>query len=115
MRWKLLLIASLIATIVGAGATFGIISAISRSTQNLAAPLPSMALIALILPLSAITFASIFVYRHTSRRRKLQAMLTAMLSMLLTLTIFILGALVFPKPLPPQQPILSPTPPRNIG
>lgn len=39
---------------------------------------------AILIPLIIVTAASIFVYRHTPRRRKLQAALTVLLAFLLT-------------------------------
>ncbi len=41
-----------------------------------------LAISTLLLPIATIVFASIFVYRHTARRRKLQAFLTALLATL---------------------------------
>ena len=111
MRWKLLLIASLLATILGTGSAFGLIYGLKRSNGNLAQP-STFAFGALLIPVAAITFASIFVYRHTARRRRLQAMLTALIAGILTLTILLLGSVLYTKPAPAPTP--APTP-RNIG
>ena len=103
MRWKLLLIASLVATLVGAGATLGIVIGVLNSSGQFTAP--DMAVLGtLIIPVASITFASIFVYRHTARRRKLQAMATALLATILTLTIFIISSMVSSKPAPDAPP-----------
>lgn len=111
MRWKLVLIASLIATIIGAGATFGIIFGFLGSTRRLATH--DMAVLGtLLIPVVAIILASFFVYRHTARRRSLQAMLTALLAGLLTLTTLILGSILFSKPAPAPTPAPRP---RNIS
>jgi hypothetical protein len=67
----------------------------------------------LLLPIAAITYASIFVYRHTARRRRLQAMLTALLAIFLTLTILLLSSILYTKPAPAPTPP-APTP-RNVG
>jgi len=48
----------------------------------------------LLLPVLAIIFASIFVYRHTARRRRLQAFLTALLATLLTLAFFVCASIL---------------------
>ena len=104
MRWKLLLIASLLATLVGAGATLGIVIGILGSPARYTAP--DMAVLGtLLIPVAAITFASIFVYRHTARRRKLQAMATALLATILTLSIFILSSVLTSKPVPETPPV----------
>ncbi|HEV7842225.1 MAG TPA: hypothetical protein VGO69_00940, partial [Pyrinomonadaceae bacterium] len=99
MRWKLLLIASLLATIVGAGSTLWLVYSLTRPAESLARP-SLLAFAALLIPIAAITYASIFVYRHTSRRRRLQAMLTALLACLLTLTILLLGPVLYTKHAP---------------
>ena len=109
MRWKLLLIASLLATLVGAGATLGIVIGVLGEPGQFTAP--DLAVFGtLIVPVAAITFASIFVYRHTARRRKLQAMATALLAAILTLTLLIVGSVLFSKPAPTEAP---PAPRRN--
>ncbi|HEX8649407.1 MAG TPA: hypothetical protein VF708_01095 [Pyrinomonadaceae bacterium] len=109
MRWKLLLIASLLATLVGAGATLGIIIGILGSPAQYTAPDVAV-LGTLVIPVAAITFASIFVYRHTARRRKLQAMATALLATILTLTVFILSSMLTSKSVPETPPA-----PRRYG
>ena len=109
MRWKLLLIASLLATLVGAGATLGIVIGVLGTPGQFTAP--DLAVLGtLIIPVAAITFASIFVYRHTARRRRLQAMATALLAAILTLTILIVSSMLFSKPAPLEVP---PVPRRN--
>lgn len=65
-------------------------------------------LLILLVPLAAIFFASFFVYRHTARWRKAQAFSTALLSILLTLTILILASIFLSSPLEEQGP---PAPP----
>jgi uncharacterized membrane-anchored protein len=59
-----------------------------------------------LLPIATIIFASIFVYRHTARRRKLQAFLTVVLATLLTLALFIVVSIVSARknPIEPAQP-----------
>lgn len=112
MRWKLLLIAVLLASVVGAGSTLGLVYGLTRSLESLTRP-SLFALGALLIPIAAITFASIFVYRHTARRRRLQATLTALMAIVLTLTIIFLGFVLYTKPAPAPTPP-SPTP-RNVG
>jgi hypothetical protein len=111
MRWKLLLIASLVATLIGAGATLLIIKTLFSATESIRAS-DFYVLGTLLFPAAAITFASIFVYRHTARRRSLQALLTALLSIFLTLTALLVSSMLLSKPpLGPDQPPLQ----RNVG
>ena len=82
MRWKLLAIASLLAAIAGVGAGAGMGHLLAIPPDGLVSGGLHGTLL-LLFPLAAVTYASIFVYRHTARRRKLQAFLTALLSLLL--------------------------------
>jgi Na+/proline symporter len=111
MRWKLLVFASLLATIVGAGSALGLVYGLTSTIENLSRP-SAYALGALLIPIAAITFASIFVYRHTARRRRLQAMLTALIAIALTLTTLLLASVLYTKPAPSPTPAPSP---RNVG
>lgn len=110
MRWKLLLIASLAATIIGAGLPLGIVLGFSGSTDHLIEP-NVFILSTLLIPVAAITSATLFVYRHTARRRRLQATLTVLLSTALTLAILVSGSVLLSKP----TPATDPPPRRNIG
>lgn len=104
MRLKLVLAASLLAAIAGAGScialVFGVFSAKALSSPGL------LVSCTLLLPVLAIVFASIFVYRHTARRRKLQALLTAIVATLLTFALLILATIVSARrnPVEPTQP-----------
>ena len=49
-----------------------------------ALPPPALLLGVLAIPLLLTTLGSVFVYRHTARRRKLQAALTALFALVLT-------------------------------
>jgi hypothetical protein len=110
LRWKLLIAASLLAATAGAGACYA-------ASRFLFAPAVSPLLPAwtaaatLLIPLGAITYASVFVYRHTSRRRALQAAATALLASLLTLTALSLGSLLHLRP----EPELFPAPPTKTA
>jgi ABC-type dipeptide/oligopeptide/nickel transport system permease subunit len=92
MRLKLVLAAAALAALVGAGScialVLGVFSAKALSSPSL------LVTSTLLLPVATIVFAAIFVYRHTARRRKLQALLTALIATLLTLTFFILASIV---------------------
>ena len=97
MRWKLLIAASLLAAAAGAGVCYG---AAYFLLAPGARPPAWAAAAALLAPLGAITYASIFVYRHTPRRRQLQAAATALLASLLTLAALTLGSVFRTRPGP---------------
>ena len=92
MRLKLVIAASVLAAVVGAGSCIALVLGVF-SVKVLTSP-GLLAASTLLLPVLAIVFASIFVYRHTARRRKLQALLTAILAAVLTLSIFILVSIL---------------------
>lgn len=82
MRWKLLIIASLVAALISTGGSLALVYWLDGRMNHVSAPAIAGLII---IPLIATTLASIFVYRHTARRRKLQAISTALLSIILTL------------------------------
>ena len=92
MRWKLLLIASLLAALAGAGLSLGILALLQNYT-SLAGGSPSniTRTTSLLIPLPAIVTASIFVYRHTAKRRGLQATTVCFFTTLLTVAALIIG------------------------
>jgi hypothetical protein len=105
LRWKLLIAASLLAAAAGAGACYAAARFLLPASGGADAPgwaaaLPWLA------PLGAITYAGIFVYRHTARRRALQAAATALLASLLTLTALALAPVLSGRPGPRLLPAL---------
>ena len=105
MRLKLVIAVSLLAAIVGAGSSIalvlGIFSVQALSRSGL------LILSSFLLPVITIVFASTFVYRHTARRRRLQAFLTAILAILLTIGLLIAAAILSRRntwPLNPTEP-----------
>lgn len=101
MRLKLVLISALIAAVAGAAPAIAILlSAFSSQAPTV----PSLFVVAtFMLPALTTSLASIFVYRHTARRRRLQATLTAIIALLLTILLFLLTPIVTrPKPLQPE-------------
>jgi len=109
LRWKLLIAASLLAAAAGAGACYAaaryLLPAAGWNAPGWAAALPLLA------PLGAITYAAIFVYRHTARRRALQAAATALLASLLTLTALTLAPVLSGRP---AQELFPAPPSKNI-
>jgi len=92
MRLKLVVIASVLAAVIGAGSCIALVLAVF-SRQALSSPGLLVASTS-VLPLATIIFASIFVYRHTARRRRLQAFLTVVLATLLTISLLILTSII---------------------
>ncbi|HEX8116857.1 MAG TPA: hypothetical protein VF521_06265, partial [Pyrinomonadaceae bacterium] len=68
------------------------------------------AALSLLLPLAAIVYAAVFVYRHTARRRQVQAAATALLASILTLAALALVPALTGSPGPE---LLPPTPSKN--
>jgi hypothetical protein len=66
------------------------------------------AVVALIAPIACVVYASVFVYRHTARRRTLQAAATALLASMLTLAALLLGSFLAARRAPE---VLQPSPP----
>jgi amino acid transporter len=108
MRWKLLIITSLAAAIVGAGGMLGLALGLTGSARR-PTTLDIYVILILLVPLAAVFFASFFVYRHTARWRKAQALSTALLSILLTLTILIAGSMLLARTPSEQGPPAPPT------
>jgi hypothetical protein len=102
MRWKLLIIASALATLVGAGASLGLAHWLLGTAARFRTP-DLTALAVLAFPVATVSAASIFVYRHTARRRTLQAALTATLTALLTLGAVVAGTLVLAANAPKRR------------
>jgi len=100
MRWKLILIVSLLASSLGAALTVLLLYFFSGSLQAL--KLSALELIAAcVAPALTVVLASLFVYRHTARRRTLQALLTAVVAVFLILS-FILAAILVVRRRPTQ-------------
>jgi len=104
MRLKLVIGVSALAALVGAGSCIALVLGVfsAKALSN-----PGLLLVStLVLPIAAIVFAAIFVYRHTARRRKLQAFLTTLIATLLTLCLLILTSVLSARrnPSEPVQP-----------
>jgi hypothetical protein len=84
LRWKLLIITSLVAALVNAGGMRAL-AYWSKGGATQSAAVPPGTLFGLAVYALVSTLACIFVYRHTARRRKLQAALTALFALVLTL------------------------------
>lgn len=97
MRWKLLIITSSVAALLSVGGMHALAYWLMKPLTNVSEH-PALSA-DLIIPLVGGTLASIFVYRHTARRRKLQATLTAVLSITLTIiTLFVVAEIIMGRP-----------------
>src|SRR5258705_647188 len=105
MRLKLIIAASSAASVVGAGLCIASVLAVPSSAKPFSSP-GLLVLATFVIPVVAIVFASVFVYRHTARRRKLQAFLTAILATLLTISFFLIASILSSR----QQPVVPPQP-----
>jgi hypothetical protein len=109
MRLRLVFVSSLIAAVIGAGGAITMILVVFSSLTPLTKP-GALVFSTFLLPLVATLIASIFVYRHTARRRRLQAALTTIISLLLILAAFVLASIVTSRSRPNQpQPGLHGT------
>lgn len=103
MRLKLVFLASLIAAFAGAGSAIAIIISVFSSLKPISTP-GLLVLSTLLLPALTVLLASAFVYRHTARRRRLQAALTTLIALLMTIALFVLASIYTSRrqTLPPQ-------------
>jgi purine-cytosine permease-like protein len=108
MRPKLVVGVSSLAALVGAGTCIGIILGVFSSLSPVTKP-GLLVAATFLLPISAIALGSVFVYRHTARRRKLQAFATAILATVLTLLLFVIAIILSARRNVNQPPQLSPT------
>jgi predicted neutral ceramidase superfamily lipid hydrolase len=106
MRLKLVLISAVIAAVVGAGSAIAIILSVFSSLRPITTP-GLLVLSTYLLPILATLLASIFVYRHTARRRRLQAVLTAIITLVLTIMLFLLASILTARR-QPAHPLPSP-------
>ncbi len=100
MRLKLVLIASLLAVLIGAGSSIAVVYWTIGPAAFIDPEFSRRAhgWLEVVMLLPAILFAllgSFFVYRHTARRRKLQAALTVILTLALSLAVHIAARFFF--------------------
>ena len=94
MRWKLLGLVSVMAALLGVAlwsaatiAVFGSAQAMARNDWVL--------LGSLVIPLAITVFGALFVYRHTAHRRKSQAVIVTVLTLLLTAATYLVASCLF--------------------
>src|SRR5437660_1550491 len=96
MRWRLLVITSLAAAVVACGLWSTLAIALYGSARELARH-DWFLLASAALPLVFVVYAGVFAYRHTARRRKTQAMITAVLALLLTIGFYLAASQLLPN------------------
>jgi hypothetical protein len=86
VRWKLLIITSLVAALINAGGMRALAYWLTGGDGLTPLDVPQLRLIFAFtsIPLIVTTLACVFVYRHTARRRKMQAALVALFALVLT-------------------------------
>ncbi len=107
MRWKLLILISILAAIIAFflwEAAIHLIFAPERPVQ----PHDFWLLASGLLPLGVSFLAGTFVYRHCARRRKTQAVLTALLTLILGVGLYLISARLFPETAAIPQPCSYP-------
>lgn len=95
----MLIIASLLAAIAGAGACLAARYFLLDPARSVSSP-GWIAAATLLAPLAANVYVGIFVYRHTARRRVLQAAAAVLLTTLLTMTALLFGSILLGRPTP---------------
>ncbi len=96
MRWKVIILVSAAAATLSCLLWCALAIAIFGSAAMLAGHKVLFAL-SLVIPLGLIAFASTFVYRHTARKRRTQAVITAVLSLLLTPVLYLAASFIMPQ------------------
>ncbi|HST53452.1 MAG TPA: hypothetical protein VLJ61_15680 [Pyrinomonadaceae bacterium] len=97
MRLKLLIVVSLLASAAGAGICLAVAFFLLEPARGRAVT-GWLALASFVAPLAAIIYAAFFLYRHTARRRALQAASAALLTLILTLAALLLGSILARRP-----------------
>ena len=98
MRWKLVVVTSLTAAVVACGLWSTLAIGIFGSARAMARS-DSILLSSLIIPLSITALASLFIYRHTARKRKTQAVITVLLAFMFTPIAYIAAWILLPDKL----------------
>src|SRR5215470_8423674 len=93
MRPKLVFGVSLVSALLGGGSCIAIVFVFFSSFNPVGRP-GLFVFASLLLPVAAIILGSVFVYRHTARRRRLQAFITLVLATILTLGLLLAATIL---------------------
>ena len=91
MRWKLLVLVSFVAAFLALALWSAVTIAVFGSARVLAQN-DWLLLCSLLISLGVTAYAAVFVYRHTSKRRKLQALIATVLVLLLTAALYLIAS-----------------------
>ena len=105
MRWKLLIITS-VAGSMAAGALWSALVAILFGPAAIVARRDWLLPATLLVPLGVGVIAGYFVYRHTARRRKTQAVITVLAVSLLAALAYLAAAQFWPNYLNPRPRVV---------
>jgi len=94
MRWKLLIIVSIAAALIACALWSGLVIGLFGSARALARN-DWLLFSSAIVPVAVATYAGVFLYRHTSRRRKTQAVIAALLALFLTAITYLVASQMF--------------------
>jgi cytochrome bd-type quinol oxidase subunit 2 len=97
MRWKLLVLVSFVAALIACGVWSLLIMIIFGHAVRPIQPHDWILLASAAVPLAMAGFAGFFIYRHTARRRKTQAVLTVFLTLLLSIAACLAAIRLFPN------------------
>ena|SRR5689334_17876835 len=95
MRWKLFLVVSVVAAVI-AITIWSALTIVLFGSARVMAQSDWRLLGSLTIPVVVAIFAGFFVYRHTARKRKTQAIITLLLSLLLTPLAYLAGWILLP-------------------
>jgi len=84
MRWKLVVLVSIVAALVASLCWFGLMILFFNGSAAILPVNYEWWPLSLVLPLLLAGFGGFFIYRHTSRRRKTQAAMTFLAVLVLT-------------------------------
>lgn len=96
MRWKLLVLVSFVTALVACG-IWSLFIMIIFGSARLIQPHEWLLLASSAVPLALAGSAGFFIYRHTARRRKTQALLTILLTLLLSIATCLSATRLFPN------------------
>lgn len=95
MRWKFLVIVSMVLTLVASLLWCGSVVVFFGPVRII--DFGSLWFLSFVIPLGLSFAAGFFVYRHTSRRRKLQAAVATMAVMLITAAVIMAAPRILPQ------------------
>jgi len=96
MRWKLIVLLSAAAALA-AFCLWELLVHLMFGLVQPAWPYDRLLFASTLVPLLAAAFAGFFIYRHTSRRRKTQAAITVLLTLVLGIGSYLVGSKFWPE------------------